>query len=256
MILALPKVTKKQYETAKSNFYKKPGIPDIELELEEYQKELLLKANYGILPAFREKLAVYAKSILLKQVKGSSDYIDPSDVEDLAEVASENFIKRYFRTDEPVVGASFAGILIFKVREVLSTYFKNLGIESNLSLDTLYEDSDSSSNNSLTVEQLLSYKVYENSEDIQERLLETKNLIYEKIETECNLLKQVHVCKKLNIKFLKYLVYIYVLQNERMDKKLTAVSAQAIRLIEDDEEQILQLTPVLESALLDIKTAL
>lgn len=250
MILTLPKVTEEQYLAVKSDFYKKPNIPEIELELENLQKELLLKENYTVLPEFKQKVSVYAKSILLKQLKGSTDYIDPEMTEVLADQAADNFIKRYFRLENPVVGASFAGILIFKVKEVLSHFFKGIGIESKVSIDSYY-GGDESSNNVLTVEQKLAFDIYEKNQDNVD--IETvKDLIYTKIEKEYSLLNQLNK-KGLGLKFLKYIIYIIYLQQEKQDKKLNLIANQALKLVEKNEAEQEKLAPYLESALLDIQ---
>lgn len=251
MILELPKLTQSQYDARKEDFYKKPGIPTIELELEECQKELLLKGNFGILPKFHERLATYSKSLLLKELKGSTDFIEPVKVEELADQAADNFIKRYFRTEDPVVGASFAGILQYKVREVLSIYFKSTAIESKVSLDTeIGEDA----NNVLTVEQLLSYKLYasESSEEDPMDIDDYIEAISIKIEKELALLRRIRLERNLDLLFLQYLTYICILQSNKLDRKLTSVSAQALKLVASSEEQLARITPILESALLDI----
>lgn len=250
MILTLPKVTEEQYLAVKSDFYKKPNIPEIELELENLQKELLLKENYTVLPELKQKVSVYAKSILLKQLKGSTDYIDPEMTEVLADKAADNFIKRYFRLENPVVGASFAGILIFKVKEVLSHFFKGIGIESKVSIDSYY-GGEENSNNVLTVEQKLAFDIYEKTQDIVD-IEDVKDLVYDKIEKEYQLLNQLNK-KDLGLKFLKYIIYIMCLYQEKQDKKLNFVANQALKLVEKNEIEQEKLAPYLESALLDIQ---
>ena len=254
MILELPKFTKEQYAKAKEEFYKKPGIPDIELELEEYQKELLLKGNFGILPQFHKTLSIYSKSLLLQRLSVTGDYIEPEKVDELSDMAADNFIKRYFRTENPIVGASFAGILQFKVKEVLSIYFKSSAIESNVSLDT--EVGNASSNNTLTVEQILAYKNYTEgtTEDLdpQTTYEDCVDDIFLKIQDECKLLQQINLNKNLNSYFLQYLIYLYILQSSRLEKKLNTISGQAVKLILDDEKSINSILPILESSLLDI----
>ena len=251
MILELPKLTQKEYDKRKEDFYKKPGIPDIELELEGYQKELLLKENYGILPKMHERLAVYAKSLILQALGENKEFIDPAIVDSLSDQAADNFIKRYFRTEDPVVGASFAGILTYKVKEVLSAYFKGTAIESNVSLDT---ELSNDTNNSLTVEQLLAFKEYNSNHNAEDGydFTDRAEEIYERIERECSLLKKVNLEKDLDKLFLQYLIYLYILQSSRMDRKLTSVSSQALRLIAVDENQLARITPILESAFLDV----
>lgn len=256
MILALPKISQEQYDSVKSDFYKKPNIPEIELKLESLQQEILLRENYDALPEFRENLSIYAKSILLKQLKGSTDFIDPETTEILADTAADNFIKRYFRLENPTVGASFAGILIFKVKEVLSIFFKGLGIESNVSIDSYY-GGEEGSNNALTVEQKLSFDMYEKNQGNEIDVDILKEDGFNKIERECELLAELDsksdVKLNLNTKFLQYLIYLLCIQQKRKDKRLTTASAQALRVLEENETQREKIAPYLESALLDIQ---
>ncbi len=253
MIVELPKISVEEYEAFRKRYYTKPGISEMELQLREFQKKILLEQDYSVLPEFKKQLAIYAKSILLKLVKGTSDYIEPATVEELAEIAAENFIKRYFRNDEPIVGVSFAGILIFKVREVRSIYLKTKSLESALSLDVVYGDEDS--NNSLSVESRLSFKDFIETEDESEKLEEYKDKILEKIEAECELLDQIPNKKGLSRKFLQYLIYVTLLQKEKNDRKINVIANQAIKLVESDEQKLVELTPILESAFLDVQVA-
>lgn len=253
MILDLPKVTVEQYELRKQDFYKKPNKPEIEEQLEDLQRKLLIDQDYSILPEIQEKLAIYAKSLLLQSLKGSTDYIEPFKVEELAELAAEYFIKRYFRVPDPVVGASFAGILQFKVKEVLSTYFKGTAVESNVSLDTELTSSKSDSENR-TVEQLLTFKMYQNEHGEDEDLdfEDHVEILENRISKECEMLKVIPVERNLNLKFLQYLIYVYLLQSTRLDRRLLNVSNQALRFISSNEESYQKLTPIMESAFLDV----
>ena len=260
MILDLPKITQEEYDQAKSNYYKKPGIPEIELELESYQKKLLIDEDYSVLDIFEKRLAVYAKSLILKSVKGTSDFIEPEDVDQLSDIAAKNFIKRYFRTSDPIIGASFAGIMQFKVKEVLSIYFKTSGLESGLSLDLIYGGEDDSGNGSNSVENKLSYRDYvknQNDDEISD-LESFKEATLKLIEKECELLNQIpntddYLNTKLSSRFLEYVIYVYMLQKKRGDRKLTSISSLAIRLLENNPDLVIKLTPYLESALLDIQ---
>lgn len=251
MILELPKISKDKYEERKKEFYTKPNIPEIEKELEEFQKELLLESNFSILPKFRDLISTYSKSLLLKELKGSTDFIDLGKVEALADQAADNFIKRYFRAEDPIVGASFAGILQYKVREVLAYYFRGEGLETNVSIDT---EIGSDSNNMLTVEQILAFKSYVDNENFEESqdIEVSLNLLEGKINRELELLKKIKREKNLDLLFLQYLLLICILQKYRLDKKLSTVSAQALKLVSDNSTQLNRLTPIFESALLDI----
>ena len=253
MIIELPKVTPEEYEKKKKKYYTKPGITQMELDLREFQKKILLEQDYSVFPEFKKQLSIYAKSILLKLIKGTSDYMEPTVVEELSDLAAENFIKRYFRSDEPIVGVSFAGILIYKVKEVRSIYLRTKGLESALSLDVVYGDEDSA-NSSLSVESKLSYKDYiDTKEDPEEDFLDYKEQILEKIEKECTLLNQIPNQKGLSTKFLRYLLYILLLQREKKDRKINVIASQAAKLVESDEQELAKLLPILESALLDIQ---
>lgn len=254
MIIELPKVTPEEYEAFRQKYYVKPGISEMELQLREFQKKILLESDYSVLPEFKKQLAIYAASILKKLVKGTSDYIPPETVDELSGIAAENFIKRYFRNDEPIVGVSFAGILIFKVKEVRSMYLKTKGLESALSLDVVYGNEEDA-NSSLSVESKLSYKEYLEQDDEYERLSDYKETIMENVEKECELLKQVPNKKGLSTKFLQYLLYILILQKEKHDRKINVIASQAVRLLENDEQKLSELVPILESALLDIQIA-
>ncbi len=251
MILELPQYTIEKYTEFTEQYYKKPGVPEIELQLRELQKQILIDMNYSVLPEMISLLAQYAKSILLKQIKGGTDYIEPYIVEGLAEIAANNFIKRYFRNPEPIVGVSFAGILEFKVKEVKAMYFGQKALESVVSLDDTYNNIDD--DNNVSKETKLSYKEYlkdltDEEPDIDISYEEVEDLI----ETECDLLRKMSY-KNMDTLFLKYLLYLILLQKERKERKLTNISKQAIHFISSKDEMIPKITPILESALLDIQ---
>lgn len=252
MIIELPKVTPEEYEAFRKKYYTKPGISEMELQLREFQKKILLESDYSILPEFRQQLSIYAASLLKKLIKGTSDYIPPETVAELSSIAADNFIKRYFRNDEPIVGVSFAGILIFKVREVRSMYLKSKSLESPLSLDIVYGNEDDS-NSSLSVESRLSYKEYVEQFDEFGLLEDYKDTVLENVEVECELLNQIKDKKGLSTKFLQYLIYIMLFQREKKDRKINVIASRALKLIEKDEQKLRELAPILESALLDVQ---
>ena len=70
-----------------------------------------------------------------------------------------------------------------------------------------------------------------------------------KIDKECEILDQLYTKYDMTEMFLTYLIYLTLLQYHRRDKKLTTISSIALSLLE--EEDIKELTPILESALLD-----
>jgi hypothetical protein len=78
----------------------------------------------------------YAKSLFLKKVKGG-DYVEPDIVEDKAIHAALAFMSQYINRPGFRVGASFGGMLEFKVREAK---FKEYADEHNLSLNAFVGD--------------------------------------------------------------------------------------------------------------------
>lgn len=255
MILDLPKYTQEEYNSfISSKFYEKPGIPQIELDLREFQKKILIDNDWSVLPAFKQTLSVYAKSLLLKRIKGGVDYIQPEVVEVLADKAAENFLKRYFRNEEPIIGASFAGILQFKVQEVLSDYFKRDDLYTGISLDVAYGNGDDEKSNR-TLESSLSFKAFTESQNEELDLDFLKERILQKIDSECELLDKIPGYTNLSQKFLKFLIYVYILQTTRPDKRLSVVTKQVEQILVDDEKQLNQLIPIMESALLDVQIA-
>lgn len=258
MIYDAPKMTEEEYKEFKSHFYYKPNPPQIETDCQNYQYEVLVKNNYKVLKDFKKALGEYAKSILLKMLSGGNDYIDCAVVESMADVAAENFLKRYFRNDEPAVGASFYGILTFKVREVLSEYFKGTNVDSKMSLNANWGDDE----NSVSNETRLSYKEYLKEQGEEIDLDEAVDFIMNRVDRTCEELKEVeklHDYKKLDTMFLEYLLYISLLQKSRQDKKVSAIATTAYSLV-DPFQQLNQvksnhLRGVLESAFLDVSYA-
>ena len=252
MIIDIKTYTPEEYKEFKeSNFYFKEDPPEIEVKLQELQKKLLVDQDLTVLPTFKNTLATYAKSHLLARLKGSSDYIDPLEVEALSETAAENFLKRYFRNENPIIGASFSGVLQFKVTEVLSEYFKGKSVGSVLSLDDVFSDKDGSE--SITRESLLSYKAFLKEQGLEKEALSEvdQEFILEKINEECELLRDIEEIKNADVLFLKFLIYITILQGWRKDKKLNVVINIAERLLEDKKYNSFDLKSLLESAFLD-----
>ena len=60
----------------------------------------------------------YAKSMILKRNKGNK-FMEPEDVEDKAIDAAMSFMNQYLRREDFEVGASFAGLIKFKIVEIL-----------------------------------------------------------------------------------------------------------------------------------------
>lgn len=249
MIIDRPRMTREEYQKFLSNYYEKPGIPEIELKLKAHQERILLDGDYSHLSEFKADVQVYVRSLILKRIKNTdSDYIDEYVVESLASEAADNFVKRYFRSENPAIGASFAGVLDYKAQEVLSKYWKSSSIESSLSLDDVLQRSDDSRQS--TFEGRLSYLQFiKQQEESEEDYEEEVEKLMSKIDKECEILDQIYTKYDMTELFLTYLIYLILLQYHRRDKKLTTISSIALSLLE--EEDIKELTPILESALLD-----
>ena len=136
----------------------------------------------------------------------------------------------------------------YKAQEVLSKYWKSSSIESSLSLDDVLQRSDDSRQS--TFEDRLAYLQFIKQQEVSEEDYEeeVENLM-SKIDKECEILDQIYTKYDMTEMFLTYLIYLTLLQYHRRDKKLTTISSIALSLLE--EEDIKELTPILESALLD-----
>jgi hypothetical protein len=79
----------------------------------------------------------YSRSLVLKKVKGG-DYVDPDIITDRATYAALAFMSQYLTRPGYHIGASFAGILQFKVKEALyrdTREDKHVSLNSILSVD-------------------------------------------------------------------------------------------------------------------------
>lgn len=261
MIYETPRMTQQEYDDFKKQFYYKPGAPEIEVRLQGYQERLVIHGDLSVLPEFRKDLSVYGKSILLKLMKGGHEFIEEYDVEAMAEEAADNFLKRYFRNESPCVGASFAGILLFKIREVRARYFKTNTLESNMSLDNIWGNADDEK--TLSNESRLSYKDYlekeddEKSQDLElywahiESKLDKECALLDKLQTMYPIYNQYNF--KLSTLFLRYVLYISILKKDKDNKKLLQVATTALNLLVEGLVDKNKLAPVLESALLDVQ---
>ena len=248
MIIDAPRLTREQYNKIKSNYYEKPGIPEIELKLQAHQERVLIDGDYTHLKEFKADVQVYVRSLILKRLNGGTDYIDETLVDSLSSEAADNFLKRYFRSDSPAIGASFAGVLDFKAREVLSNYFKQDNIESKISLDDVLSGSDEG--RAASFEDRLAYLQYIKSKPEEYDKVEEIENFLSKVDAECEKLDMIPSKELLSDIFLEYLIYLVYLQSTREDKKLSSVSTIALGMLGDDKSK--DLTPILESALLDI----
>ena len=247
----MPHMSQEEYDAFRKQYYEKPGISEMELKLKDYQEKLLLYGDLSVLPDFKKDLSIYAKSILLKLTKGGHSYIEDFDVDTLSDEAADNFLKRYFRNKNPAIGASFAGVLIFKVREVRSKYFKNSNVESNMSLDEVY--GSETDEKSLSTESRLSYKEYLKNLNKDFDREDYWELVENKIDKEVELLQQLKDYPKLDSLFLKYLLYISVLRKNKSVKKLSDLSNSILGVLLGGSVEYNPLTPILESAILDLQ---
>mgnify|MGYP003295306054 CR=1 FL=1 len=252
MIIPIPRQTEQEYNSVSDNFYVKPGAPEIEGELKALQKEIVVYANYSVMPEFISKLTAYAKSFVCKKIgENDGDWVDC--VDDLARTAAENFVKRYFRLENPTVGVSFGGMLEFKVREVMAEYWKNAALESKVSLNRTVSD-DSKSD----LENILSYKEYLKGDeeeilemddtDPTEALRESFLYKLEKVKNNLDKISEMEH-KNYTVMFLIYLNYLLILQSTRLHKKLSITSETALNLLGIDNEKDIS---ILETALLDL----
>lgn len=95
---------------------------------------------------------IYDYSVsLLKQRLKNKTYITPDEVADKSTMATINFMNQYLTRKNFRVGASFAGMLKFKVVEAL---YKNKNDERNLSLNITINDTDTELSNLIDIEKL------------------------------------------------------------------------------------------------------
>ena len=240
MVIDLPRKTEKEYTAYKSKFYKKPNPPEIEVILENLQHEVVVNGRYDLMPEFKRNVSDYMKSFILKHLKNGKGVPEDS-VNTLVDEAATNFLRRYFRFENPIVGGSFGGLFDKKVQEVISGYFKNENIKANISMDTnFFEDPESTYGN------FLSYKKYleeiHNEGDADLLLVPFKEL-----SEICDNLEKIK--KGISKKFLCYIYFMICLLERRNKKPLTALSPIALSMVdaEPDEESIL------ETALLDLR---
>lgn len=114
--------------------------PEIEKSLFRLQHEYYNPKNPDKTKTWSEMLEVcqsYARSLILKRIKGHN-YVEPDIVWDKATNAALQFMCQYINRPGFHTGASFAGMLQWKVVEAL---YKDWPEESHLSLNSLIGDS-------------------------------------------------------------------------------------------------------------------
>lgn len=241
MVIDLPRKTEEEYKEYKSKFYKKANPPEIEVQLEEIQHEVVVNGRYDLMPKFKLLVSTYMKSFILKHLQGGKGVPEDS-VSALTEEASTNFLRRYFRFENPIIGGSFGGIFDRKVQEVISNYFKNENIKAKVSMDTnFFEDPESTYGN------YVSYKKYLEHEN------EERTADYDPYAT---LFADIGpICEKLDIiqpgvskKWLAYIYYILLLLEKRRKKSILALSPIALGMVDATPEE----ERLLETALLDL----
>lgn len=266
MIIDIKKFTEDEYKDELAKYYEKPNPPQIEVDLKALQKRIVVDQDYSCFNEFKNNIFIYTKSLLLKKIKENnrrnlarqhnthskkelakikSEFIDESVVTELASKATDSFVRRYFRLDNPIVGASFAGILDFKCREVLNPYHKNKKLETPLSLDTVLGDDSKN-----TLEYLLSYELWENENSSESDLRHiVKDRCIKSIEKECDMLDQLEEDVDLSSKFLEYLLYLLILQKSKESNKITKLSNCALSCADISDRHIIS---IMESAYLDL----
>ena len=240
MVIDLPRKTEEEYRVYKSQFYKKDNPPEIEVQLEEIQHEVVVNGRYDLMPKFQFLVSNYIKSFILQHLKHGKGVPEDS-VASMVEEATTNFLRRYFRFDNPIVGGSFGGIFDRKVQEVVSNYFKNERVKANISIDTnFYDDPENTYGN------YLSYKKYieemNNSGDY-----DGLDIIFKYIEEICANLEIIK--EGLSKKWLAYIYYLFLLSERRSKKNVLQLSPIALNMADVSPEE----EPILESALLDLR---
>jgi hypothetical protein len=95
--------------------------PDTERELYFLQLKYLETRDQDTWKAMFKIIYEYARSLVLKRLKNRT-YIEPDEVADYAGGAAQAFMRQYLTKPHWSVGASFAGMLKWKVVEVMYRY--------------------------------------------------------------------------------------------------------------------------------------
>lgn len=268
MITTIRKFTEEEYEDELSKYYEKPNPPEIEVTLKALQKRIVVDQDYSCFEEFKSNIFNYTKSLLLKAIKkqnaanikrmreknpdgadiSKKEFIDPAQASELASKATDSFVRRYFRLENPIVGASFAGILDFKCREVLSPYHKNKKLEAPISIDDVFGGDEDSRN---TLEQKLSYDKWVSESMPESTKKDILNNCMRILDRECDLLDKIEDEKNLSTKFLEYLTYLLLLQKSKPDFKINKLTKCALGCANIEDEHIIS---IMESSYLDLFT--
>lgn len=269
MIVQIKKFTEDEYNAELAKYYEKPNPPEIEVKLKALQKRIVVDQDYSCFGEFRDNIYVYTKSLLLKKIrennqrnrkkmqnqnpKGSdeakNEFIDEAVVADLAGRAADSFTRRYFRLENPIVGASFAGILDYKCREVLNPYHKNKKLEAPISLNDVFPGDDTEGKN--TLEFILSYEKWlKENEDTDSHIQMVHDKCVSTLDRECEYLDKIQDdTPNLSTKFLEYLIYLIILQKSKDSNKITKLSNCALNCADIEDEHVIS---IMESAYLDL----
>jgi len=118
--------------------------PQIEQDLFSLQEKYLKTKKYEYWQEMFSLCQVYSKSMILKRNKGKR-FISPDEIEESATSTALAFMKQYFTSENFKVMASFAGMIKWKILEVLygqSQDDSNISLNSSLGDDEKNETQD------------------------------------------------------------------------------------------------------------------
>lgn len=117
--------------------------PETEQELAKYQKLFLETRESKYWQKMLEVIYPYTRSLVLKQNRGK-EFLEEEDVNEITCISALQFMQRYYVEPKFEIKASFAGLLRFKVKEIIKLkkrqkYINNSGYILSLS-DLLGDD--------------------------------------------------------------------------------------------------------------------
>ena len=92
--------------------------PETEQELAKYQRLFLDTRDPQYWQKMLEVIYPYTRSLVLKQNRGK-DFLEEEEVNEITSISALQFMQRYFVEPKFEIKASFAGLLRFKVREII-----------------------------------------------------------------------------------------------------------------------------------------
>lgn len=113
----MPRKSKNDNSSAKG------GIPpETEVNLKKLQEEYLKdKSNVKVFQEFFSLIRVYARSLVLKQIKRKGLYLQPEKVDEISTDATIKIVDQY-KEDGWMIKTSFGGALYFKILEAMYEY--------------------------------------------------------------------------------------------------------------------------------------